>query len=79
MAGLALKGGQYMCIHTSREAGANPPFEIGPAGEALSLMLGALDRLDSDATIPAIIGAQLQHAIDTLCSSYLIELPSELH
>lgn len=68
-----------MRIQASREAGSHPPFEIGPAGEALSLMLGALDRLDSDPGIPAIIGAQLQYAIDTLCSTYLIELPSERH
>ena len=68
-----------MRIQASREAGTNPPFEIGPASEALSLMLRALGRLDSDPAIPAIIGAQLQHAIDTLCSTYLIELPSEPH
>lgn len=33
---------------------------------ALSCMVQALSLLDSDATIPPIIGAQLQLAIDTL-------------
>jgi hypothetical protein len=43
--------------------------------EALSHMLQALDRLDSDPGIPPIIGAQLQYAIDLFCAEYSIELP----
>ena len=43
--------------------------------EALSCMLRALDRLDSDPTVPAIIGAQLQYAIDLFCAEYSIEQP----
>jgi hypothetical protein len=45
----------------------------GPAGDAraaaLALMSEALDVLDSDRTIPPIIGAQLQMAVDTLSAS----------
>lgn len=36
---------------------------------ALHLMSEALARLDSDSNIPAVIGAQLQSAIDALWSS----------
>lgn len=36
---------------------------------ALHLMSEALARLDSDSKIPAVIGAQLQSAIDALWSS----------
>lgn len=35
--------------------------------KALSLMVNALQHLDSDPAIPAVIGARLQLAIDTLC------------
>ena len=44
--------------------------EAGDArSAALMLMLEALTRLDSDSKIPAMIGAQLQTAIDALWTS----------
>lgn len=43
---------------------------FGHAKEAaLACMLQALDHLDGDPTIPALIGAQLQLAMDTLIST----------
>lgn len=43
---------------------------------ALSLMSRALGHLDSDSTIPSIIGAHLQSAIDMLWNSSSIDQPS---
>jgi len=47
------------------EAGNSPDTRLA----ALDLMSKALARLDSDGTIPAIIGAHLQSAIDALWTS----------
>lgn len=68
-----------MRIQSSRAAGISQSFQIGAASEALALMVDALGRLDSDPAVPSIIGAHLQHAIDTLCDAYSIEMPSEFH
>lgn len=47
---------------------------------ALQLMSNALGHLDSDASIPPIIGAQLQMAIDALWTSVCTDQPStDLH
>jgi hypothetical protein len=43
--------------------------EGNPRSAALLLMSEALARLDSDQTIPAVIGAHLQSAIDALWTS----------
>ncbi len=46
---------------------------------ALALMSKALDHLDSDSSIPTIIGAQLQSAIDALWICYSNEKSLNLH
>lgn len=51
-------------LHANFE-GKRQPGECELA--ALALMVDALHHLDNDAAIPAIVGARLQHAIDTLC------------
>jgi hypothetical protein len=51
-------------------AGISAAAEAGDArSAALILMLEALARLDGDGKIPAMIGAQLQTAIDALWTS----------
>ena len=44
--------------------------------KALALMSEALGHLDSDCSIPAIIGAQLQTAIDALWTSVSVDQAS---
>ncbi|QDP20423.1 hypothetical protein [Sphingomonas xanthus] len=45
---------------------------------ALSHMMQALEFLDRDPALPGIIGARLQHAIDTLCDECGLETPTPL-
>jgi len=45
--------------------------------KALSLMVNALQQLDSDPAIPSVIGARLQMAIDTLCAECAIAVTQQ--
>ena len=57
----------------SKGEGRNGSVEAEPAGArlaALTLMGQALAQIDSDDTIPAIVAAHLQTAIDSLARYY---------
>jgi hypothetical protein len=58
--------------------GSNEAKPAGARLAALTLMGQALTQIDSDSTIPAIVGARLQAAIDTLerCSPSDLPLSS---
>lgn len=55
-----------------REVGTDQST-FADAFSALSLMTSALQQLDGNPAIPAIIGARLQHAIDCLCAEYNLD------